>query len=462
MDHVRHTQLREGSAGSADAHRARRFTGPISQRAHRRAGVVRRKAELLDEKQARQICEAVLRLSGPDPAEVYLLGEELALTRFAANAIHQNVTEQNQGLRLRLRRGRRVGEAITNRSSPADLEGLVARARAMAEPDAEESDLPELTGAQQYLPVVAFDAATAGMSPESRARAVGAVGQAARRRKVGAYGAFSTGWQAMAVANTGGLFGYQPTTLADFQTVVMDTDSSGQAHASAWRASDLDPRALGEEAIQKAVSGRGPRAIEPGRFDVVLDPYASHDLLDMLNLHGIGGRLYQEGRSWMNGREGQQAMAPTVDLWDDPQAPELLPRSFDAEGSPKRRIEIVSRGVVRGPVHDRRTAGDASSGHAPSPFAPAWLRAIGPSAGHLVLGAGGSPARLRGDRHAPRRRVRRPGRRAGLPGEEPALHPVLRGSACPARGDRIGNPLDPAGGRGVGHPLSRAANRGLS
>src|SRR4030042_1097807 len=261
MDHVRHTQLREGSAGSADAHRARRFTGPISQRAHRRARLVRRKAELLDEKQARQICEAVLRVSGPAQAEVYLLGEELDLTRFAANAIHQNVTEQNQRLRLRLRRGSRVGGARTKRGPPPPPGG--------------------------------------------------GVGQAARRRKVGAYGAFSTGWQAMAVANTRGLFAYQPTTLADFQTVVMDTDSSGQAHASAWRASALDPRALGEEAVPKAVEGRGPRAIEPGRFDVVLDPYASHDLLDMLNLHGIGGRLYQEGRSWMNGREGQQAMAPT-------------------------------------------------------------------------------------------------------------------------------------------------------
>ncbi|HEX9676100.1 MAG TPA: TldD/PmbA family protein [Anaerolineales bacterium] len=346
---------------------------------------------MLDEKQARQTCEAVLRLAGQDQAEVCLLDEELALTRFAANAIHQNVTEQNQRLRLRLRRGSRVGEAITNRSSPTDLEALVARARAMAELAVEGPDLPDLAGLQEYLPVAAFDAATAGMSPESRARAVGAVGKAAKRRKVGAYGAFSTGWQAMAVANTRGLFAYQPTTLADFQTVVMDSDSSGQAHASSWRASDLDPRALGEEAIQKAVRGRGPRAIEPGRFDVVLDPYASHDLLNMLNLYGMGGRTYQEGRSWMNGREGQQAMAPTVDLWDDPQAPEFLPRSFDAEGSPKRRLEVVSRGVVRGPVHDRRTAGDASSGHAASPFAPAWLRAIGPLAGHLVLGAGETP-----------------------------------------------------------------------
>jgi len=346
---------------------------------------------LLNEQEARQICEAVLRLAGQDQVEVYLLAEELALTRFAANAIHQNVTEQNQRLRLRLRRGSRVGEAITNRSSPSDLKTLVARARGMAELAAEDPILPELTGVQEYLPVEAFDAATAGTSPESRARAVGAVCKAAKRRKVGAYGAFSTGWQATAVANTGGLFAYQPTTLADFQTVVMDSDSSGQAHASAWRASELDPRALGKEAIHKAVEGRGPRAIEPGRFDVVLDPYASHDLLDMLNLNGIGGRMYQEGRSWMNGREGQQAMAPTVDLWDDPQAPEFLPRSFDAEGSPKRRLEIVSRGVVRGPVHDRRTAGEASTGHAPSPFAPSWVRAIGPSAGHLVLGAGETP-----------------------------------------------------------------------
>src|SRR4030067_1159675 len=159
----------------------------------------------------------------------------------------------------------------------------------------------------------------------------------------------------------------------------------------AGSARERAPGPAGKGPIQKAVGGRGPRAIEPGLFDVVLDPYASHDLLDMLNLYGIGGRIYQEGRSWMNGREGQQAMAPVVDLWDDPQAPAFLPRSFDAEGSPKRRTEIVNRGVVRGPVHDRRTAGEASTGHAPSPFAPGRVRGIGPSAGHLALGAGGAP-----------------------------------------------------------------------
>jgi hypothetical protein len=202
---------------------------------------------------------------------------------------------------------------------------------------------------------------------------VGAVGQAARRRKVGAYGAFSTGWQchgrrqyaACSLINR---------PLADFQTVVADTDSSGQAHASAWRASDLDPRALGEEAIQKAVSGRGPRAIEPGRFDVVLDPYASHDLLDMLNLHGIGGRLYQEGRSWMNGREGQQAMAPTVDLWDDPQAP--------------ARQELM-RGAVPSADRDRKSGACASTIDerlaCSIRTSPALARRAIASAGHLVL-----------------------------------------------------------------------------
>jgi hypothetical protein len=129
---------------------------------------------------------------------------------------------------------------------------------------------------------------------------------------------------------------------------------------------------------------------------------------------------------------------PTVDLWDDPQAPGCRPGAD--EGSPKRRIEIVSR-VVRGRCTiDERLAMPAAATHLA-------FAARGPSglAGHLVLvrvrprrsSSSGIPGgtvhhactrlvhlRLR-ERHDPRRRVRHSDGELAYP-EEPALHPVLR------------------------------------
>jgi PmbA protein len=100
-----------------------------------------------------------------------------------------------------------------------------------------------------------------------------------------------------------------------------------------------------------------------------------------------------EGRSWMNGHQGEQAMNPLVSIWDDGLDPGGLPLPFDYEGVPKRRVEIVSQGVVQGPVFDRRTAsraGTQTTGHALSPDVPNFMRGAGPIAQNLFLSSGKS------------------------------------------------------------------------
>ena len=64
---------------------------------------------------------------------------------------------------------------------------------------------------------------------------------------------------------------------------------------------------------------------------------------------------------------------------------------FDTEGVPKQRVEIVSRGVVKGPVHDRATAekaGAESTGHAVPPHFPSFMQTIGPSGLNLFMEPG--------------------------------------------------------------------------
>jgi predicted Zn-dependent protease len=67
------------------------------------------------------------------------------------------------------------------------------------------------------------------------------------------------------------VFAYHVVTSADFQTVVMGEDSSGRAHGSAWKASEIDAETLGRQAIQTAERGRNPRKIDPGEYTVILE-----------------------------------------------------------------------------------------------------------------------------------------------------------------------------------------------
>jgi len=342
---------------------------------------------MIEEKEARKISEAILKRCKGNPAEIILMSNDAALTRFANNIIHQNVAEHDTEITLRYSIGKQIGTASTNRLDEAGLDELVERAKANARTSPEDPNYPGLPEPEDYQHVVAWDQPTAEFSPEKRARAVGAVCQMAVEKGLNASGAFSTGSGDVMVANTQGVFTYQTQTNADFQTVVMSNDSSGCAHESAWKVDDLAVEALGKEAIETAQRGHDPVKIEPGEYTVILEHYVTEDLISSLNFSGMGAQALQEGRSWMNDRLGQQLMSPLVSIWDDGLDELGSPLPFDFEGVPKQRVDIVKKGVVIGPVYDRYSGakmGKPSTGHA----TPINFRGFGPIAMNLFMAPG--------------------------------------------------------------------------
>jgi predicted Zn-dependent protease len=346
---------------------------------------------MLERDQAHDLSQEVLKRCANNSAEVVLIAKEHALTRFANNGIHQNVAEYNLTIYLRFLIGKRLGLASTNRSDPAALDELVTRAKANAAASPEDPSFPGFAKPAAYSQVDCYDTFTASYAPEKRADQVGLVCRLAKEKKLNASGAFSTGANGMGVANTLGVFAFHTITEADFQTVVMSEDSSGRAHASSWNAVELDVEALGLEAIDKAQRGRNPRHLEPGELPVILDPYVTYDLLDMLNLYGMGGQTVLDGQSWMNDRLGKLVMSPSVNIWDDGLNPNSLPMPFDSQGVPKQKVEIISKGVAMNPVYDQKTAQKASmssTGHALPPYFPAFMQNRGPVALNLFMASG--------------------------------------------------------------------------
>jgi len=349
--------------------------------------------------QTEVLLKRVLSLSSAnraDGAEVVLLGLEEQLTRFANNVIHQHVAEANRYLVIRAVLGRRVGVTATNDLTDAGLERAVESAIAAAQLRPEIPDFPGLPDPVGVPEVIAFDELTAGCSPAERVRDVRVVCRRAEEAGCVASGAFRTGVHEWAVANSRGLFAYQPTTEADLTTVVMTEDSSGFACGASWKMAEVDVIALGEEAIAKSLRSRNPQPLEPGVYPVVLEPYASHDLLATLSF-AAGANAVQEGRSWMSGRQEERLMSPLISIWDDGQDPSGWPLPFDFEGMPRQRVDIVRDGVSGGVTYDRARAareGKESTGHAlpaANPLNP-WLNAArtGPIPLHTFMGTGDS------------------------------------------------------------------------
>jgi predicted Zn-dependent protease len=329
----------------------------------------------------RAIAGLILDESRADETEVLALEQDESLTRFANNCIHQNVTERNIQITVRSVIGTKVGIAVSNDLRTDSLRQLTERAFEAARLQPDNAEFKGLPSPVAPTAVSAFDVAVAECTPEERAVRVAKICRKARESACSAAGSMTTSVLSIGVANSKGVFLEHRSTLTDLSTVIMGSNSSsGWAQSTGWRLNSLEPEALAEEALLKVRQGTGAVDFDPGDYVVILDPYATADLLEMLAFDGMGALAVQEGRSWMNGRLGQRVMAEAVNIIDDGLSTNGLPWPFDFEGVPKTVVPIVASGIVRTPVFDSFTAGREegkhSTGHAtpPSPqgrFGPA-------------------------------------------------------------------------------------------
>jgi predicted Zn-dependent protease len=211
----------------------------------------------------------------------------------------------------------------------------------------------------------------------------------AKEAGLNASGACSVQTTEIGIANSRGVLRHELRSHANLLTVILDDEGSGYAEETARDVTAIDAEALGREAVDKAVRSRGAVRCEPGEYPVVLEEYAVGEMLMYLAYMGFGALALQEGTSFLRGRLGQQVADPRISVWDDPRDPACLPSSFDYEGVPSQRVDLIENGIARGVVYDARTAafeGKASTGHglpAPSTY--------GPFPSHLIIAPGDTP-----------------------------------------------------------------------
>jgi len=93
-----------------------------------------------------EVLDLALRLVRGDAEAVYL-AHDAALTRFANSRIHQNVSEHDASLRVRVVDGGRTGVASTNRLDDQGISEVVSRAQEICRRSAPNPELPPLAAA---------------------------------------------------------------------------------------------------------------------------------------------------------------------------------------------------------------------------------------------------------------------------------------------------------------------------
>jgi predicted Zn-dependent protease len=334
----------------------------------------------------KDLCERTLEIvDGQADAQVTASAGRSALTRFANSFIHQNVAEDRASVRLTVVVDGRLAGASTTVVDDDGLRRLVDSTLEAARLRPIDPDWPGLAPPAPLPDVDHYDAPTAEATPSDRATVVKAFVDAGGR-ELQAAGFCDTSDADFAYANTAGQRANGRATSATFEGIhqLVPGVSAGLATAASVRLTEIDSRAAGELAAATARRAADPVDLDPGDYEVVLQPECLATILVFLGFDSFNGKAYLEGESCI--RLGESQFDASIDIWDDVTDPRALGIGYDAEGTPKRRVDLVGRGVSVGLVHDRRTARKAateSTGHA-VPGGETW----GPFPQNLFMAGG--------------------------------------------------------------------------
>ena len=326
---------------------------------------------------AAEVAARALEAARGEEAEAIAVAELSGLARFASSEVHQPTLIENTAVTLRIVRDGKVGWASTNRLEDDGLRDLATRAAEAADSARPDETFPGLAPPEPLPAVEGYDETTAELGADEQARLAAAAIEAASRYPV--YGFFTSGVTEIAVASSNGVTAEQRLTDATARVIAAGEGVSGYAEGTSWAAENVDPGAVAREADEKAARTLDARAVDPGHYRAVLEPYAFAELLQYFAYDSFGAQGLLEERSYLCGRIGERAFDAKISIADDALDPRGLPKAFDFEGSPKRRVELVTEGVARGVVWDRETAAQSGDGAVPTGHAPPpLLRDYGP------------------------------------------------------------------------------------
>lgn len=316
---------------------------------------------MLSSERAHEIFDVVQKHSTADNVEVLIAGGNSALTRFANNTIHQNVAEENYVASIRPVFGQKTARATTNKLDKESLHRAVQAAESLARVQQPNPDmLPMATrdeGAAAKTtaaPSRHFEA-TAAITPDDRAEAVGRMVEIAKAQRLTAAGIYSTSDSVEALLNSRGIARFHRQTSAEISITMLAGDSSGWQKENCPDHRHLKPEALAETAARKARESAHPKEIPAGKYTVVLEPAAVLDLLGFL-FWDWGGLAILDQRSFLTNRVGTKLFGENISIVDDAYHPLQSGAPFDGEGISRQQVQLVDSGTVSQLVYSRGSA----------------------------------------------------------------------------------------------------------
>ena len=319
---------------------------------------------ILTEAEAKKIIDKVLAYSKSDELTVNLSGGRRGNIRYARNAVSTSGESTNLSLSVTAAYGKKTGTATINEFDDVSLEKTVRRAEEIARLAPENPEFMPALGPQTYLKSDPYAESTAKMDPDYRAQATFDSLDPCRKKNLVAAGYMEDATRFNAIGTTKGLVAYNRETSVEFSVTVRTNDGTGSGYATrdVTDVSQLNTREATEIAMQKALASANARALEPGKYTVILEPAALVANVDaslmVALIRSMDARSADEGRSFLSKkgggtRLGEKLFDERVTIYSDPTNLEVPNGAFSGDGRPQEKVTWIEKGVVKNMPYSR-------------------------------------------------------------------------------------------------------------
>ena len=424
LPHGRLVLRRQGPAGPVIAGLARLEHGALQRhqrhqhRPQPRLSARRRpQHEHLHRRASQGILDKVVALSKADECTAQLTGTSTATSASRSTTSPPAASSSDTSLAVQVAFGKRVGIATINEFDDAALERVVRRAEDLARLAPENPEFMPAIGKQSYKPSPTFSESTAAITPEYRAQVAADSIAPCRAEKLVAAGFLTTARASSPspTARATSATSRRPTSTTPAPCAPRTAAVRAGSAATSRTSRSSTPTTTSASRMRKATGSADAKALEPGKYTVILEPAAAAGLISFMMIF-FDARQADEGRSFLSkkgggNKLGEQVFDPRVNISADPWDPDAPVLPWDGEGLPREKMAIIENGKVA--TCSTRATGRKKQGK----------RAVG-EPGNLIMAGGTSPPRA--GRHA-----------EGHPGHAHLVHPHGRSA------DRAADRPDP-------------------
>ncbi len=357
---------------------------------------------ILTKEEAKKIIDKVLGYAKADETAVSISGGRTGNIRYARNSVSTSGESNNLALAVTSVFGKKSGTATINEFDDASLEKTVRRAEEIARLAPENPEYMPMLGPQTYLNTNPYAETTAKIDPDYRAQAAFESLDPCRKKNLTAAGYLEDSTSFTALGNSKGLVAYNRATSVDFTITVRTADGLGSGYAirDVTDVSKLSTKDATEVAMQKALASVNARALEPGKYTVIMEPAATVELLGNM-MGSMDARNADEGRSFLSKkgggtRLGEKLFDERITIYSDPTNLEIPDSAFGGgggggggrrggggpDGRPQEKVTWVENGIVKNMYYSRYWADKKG------------VKAIPPPGGFIIPGGTQSLAEM--------------------------------------------------------------------